>query len=94
MKANHTAFMAAEDGTIVVNDTAEYSARRFNGFYVSEDAVVASLEINGDTATDIKASYFTTPANGVKKNVTITALGADVFSAITLTSGEVVLILA
>ena len=86
--------MSAEDGVVVVNDTTEYDARRFNGFYVSEDAIIARLEINGDTATDVKDDYFTTPANGVKKNVTITALGADVFSAITLTSGEVALILA
>lgn len=94
MKAGHTEFMAAEDGVIVVNDTTEYSARRFYGFYVSADAVIASLEINGDTVTDVKADYFTTPASGVKAGVTITAHGDDTFSAITLTSGEVALILA
>jgi len=93
MNKQHTALMAAEDGVVVVNDTTAYTAKRFNAFYVSEDTVIGNLEVNGVVA-DVTANYITTPATGIKAGVLVTSFGDDVFSAITLTSGSVALIVA
>jgi len=92
MKANYNAVSAAHAGGVVVNDTTEYEAS-FDAIYFAEDTVVARIEINGDTTTDVKANYITTAATAVKGNVYLTAQGDDYFSAITLTSGSVVVIL-
>jgi len=43
---------------------------------------------------DVTANYITTPATGIKAGVLVTSFGDDVFSAITLTSGSVALIVA
>jgi hypothetical protein len=85
--------ISASAGTIVVNDTNEYSARSFHSIFFPEDTVVARIEINGATATDVKANYITTAATAVKANTLMTSQGDDYFSAITLTSGSAVLIL-
>lgn len=93
MKAIHTGLMSASNGTVVVNDTVEFVANA-NGFFMNEDTVIARIEINGDTTTDVKDDYITTPATAVKSGVLITPKGNDYFSAITLTSGSVTVILA
>jgi hypothetical protein len=93
MKAIHTGLMSASNGTIVVNDTDELVVNA-NGFFMNEDTVIARIEINGVTATDVKADYITTPATAVKSGVLITPKGNDYFSAITLSSGSVTVILA
>ena len=86
---------SAQFGTIILNDTTEKEGQ-FLGMYVLEDTVFSRIEVDGDTATDVKANYITTPATAVKAGALITPLeGTDQeFSAITLTSGSVVLILA
>lgn len=84
--------IAAGRGTVVVNDTTEYVANCY-GYFFPEDTVVARIEINEDTATDVKANYITTAATAIKAGVTLTALGDDYFSAITLTSGSCVALL-
>jgi len=90
MNVNNLAFMAAASGTITVNDTSEKTVN-FNGLYVSEDAVISSLKVNG---TDVKSSYVTTPGTAVKAGTIITCQSDLGFSGITLTSGQVTLILA
>lgn len=84
--------LIAQNGTYIVNDTTEY-VNPSQGYYMAEDTVIARIEINGDTVTDVKANYISTPATAVKAGVLLTPLGDDYFSAITLTSGSVTVIL-
>ena len=84
--------LIAINGVIVINDTAENTTHA-DSYYVAEDTVIARIEVNGDTATDVLSSYITTPATAVKGGVLITPQRGDYFSAITLTSGSVVAIL-
>lgn len=85
----------AQYGTFIVNDTTEV-VKNAIGIYIAEDTVIARIEVDGDTATDVKADYIQTPATAIKAGILLTPLeGNDSkFSAITLTSGSVVLILA
>jgi len=84
--------LIAINGVVVINDTTE-KVLNADSYYIAEDTVIARLEVNGDDATDVLASYITTPATGVKAGVLITPQKGDYFSAITLTSGSVVAIL-
>jgi hypothetical protein len=86
--------MQGHKGTVTVNDTTSYTAKRFIGIYFAEDTVVASLEV-GDVASDVKANYITTPATVVKAGVYKTVFPEDgFFSEIQLTSGSVEIVLA
>lgn len=87
--------ISAQYGTIVVNDTTE-KVIDCQAIYVAEDTVFARIEVDGDTGTDVKGDYITTPGTAVKAGVLLTPLeGTDqYFSAVTLTSGSVVLLLA
>ena len=91
----YEALISAQYGTVVVNDTTEVVGQ-YMGIYVAEDTVFARIEVDGDTGTDVKANYITTAATAVKAGVLLTPLeGTDEeFSAVTLTSGSVVMILA
>jgi len=80
--------MAAIDGVFYINDTDEATGQ-WSGFYVAEDSVIARLEVNEVTGTDVKADYISTAATAVKAGTLITTIGGDYFSAITLTSGSV-----
>jgi len=90
MRGTWQDFICAANGTITVNDTDEKTVN-FNGIYVSEDAVISSLKVN---ETDVKASYITTPGTTVKAGTIITCQSDLGFTAITLNSGQVTLILA
>lgn len=82
----------AASGVKTVNDTTEL-VEKFSAFFVLEDTIIASIEVNGDTATDVKASYITTPATAVKAGAFYTTRKSHkYFSAITLTSGSVQII--
>tara|TARA_R110002124_G_scaffold283449_2_gene459506 strand:- start:25904 stop:26194 length:291 start_codon:yes stop_codon:yes gene_type:complete len=84
----------AHKGTVTVNDTTAYSAKRFIGIYFAEDTIVASLKVN-NVATDVKATYITTPATAIKAGTYKTVIPTDnFFSEITLTSGSVEIILS
>jgi len=84
--------LIAINGVVIINDTAE-KVLNSDSYYVAEDTVIARIEVNGDTATDVLADYITVPATGVKAGVLITPQKGHYFSAITLTSGSVVAIL-
>lgn len=92
-KGNYNARMSASNGTFTVNDTTE-KVIDFSAIYFPEDTVIARIEINGDTATDVKANYISTPANVVKAGTLKVIQGDDYGSAITLTSGSVELVLS
>ena len=82
-------FTIARGGTFTVNGTAEVT-KRFFGFFIAEDTVIASLKVEGATV-DLE-DYIQVPATSVKPG-TIISCQDDVFSGITLTSGSVTLIL-
>ena len=87
-----TEFMSAAGGTFTVNDTVE-KVINASGIYVAEDTVFARLEINGDTGTDAKGDYISAVGTAVKAGTLIRAYHPEYFSAVTLTSGSVTLIL-
>lgn len=92
---DYEAIITAANGTFVVNDTAEVVLNAA-AIYVLEDTVFSRIEVNGDTATDVKADYIQTAATAVKAGALIRPIGGESdirFSAVTLTSGAVVLIL-
>jgi hypothetical protein len=92
MDGNPNARMSAKNGTYTVNDTSAVTGKKFTGIYVSSDAVFADLEVNG-SATDVRSTYISTVGGTVSAGTVITAIGDDYFSGVTLTSGEVTLIL-
>lgn len=85
-------FLASQWGTFLVTGTSEKTIK-FEGFYVMEDAVLADLEDEADT--DVRTDYLTSATDTIKAG-TIVRKTADIdyFSAITLTSGSVMLILS
>jgi hypothetical protein len=83
--------LIAINGVIIVNDAVENTTHA-DSYYVAEDTVIASIKINGE-AGDVKANYISSPATAVKGGVLITPQSGAYFSAITLTSGSVVVIL-
>ncbi len=87
--------LSAQYGAIILNDTNEKEGQ-FLGIYVLEDTVFARIEADGVTGTDVKENYITTPGTAVKAGALITPHEGtnDEFSAVTLTSGSVSLILA
>lgn len=82
-------FTIARGGTFTVNGTAEVT-KKFFGFFVAEDTVIASLKVDGAAVT--LTDYIQTPATSIKAG-TIISCQDNVFSGITLTSGSVTLIL-
>ncbi len=78
---------SAYEGTFVVNDTNELILN-CDAYFVTADAVIASLEIN-EGGVDFKGSYIAAPAANVPAGTWLFAKRGDFFSAITLTSGIV-----
>jgi predicted RNA-binding protein len=87
--------LTAQYGAFILNDTNEKEGQ-FLGIYVLEDTVFARIEADGVTATDVKANYIAATGTAVKAGALITPLQGtnSEFSAVTLTSGSVVLIYA
>lgn len=84
--------IAAAGGTYIVNNTTEVE-KQCAGIYVIEETVFLRIEANGATGTDVKTDYIQTPATSIKAGTLITPIGDQYFSAVTLTSGSVALIL-
>ena len=91
-RRNYQSRVSANNGTFTVNDTTE-KVINFSAIYFPEDTVVARIEINGDTATDVKDDYISTAATAVKAGTLKVVQGDDYFSAITLSSGSCELVL-
>lgn len=76
-------------GTFIVNNTTLKTVD-FSMLVVLEDTVISNLKVAG---TDAKSSYIANTAGTLKAGTIISGAGV-VFSAITLTSGSVNLVLA
>lgn len=85
--------MAAANGTFSVNDTGEVE-KNADAIIVNAATVFARIEINGVTGSDVKDDFIQTAANAVGVNSVIRPGFGKVFSAITLTSGDVTLVLS
>ncbi len=81
--------MAANKGVYIVNDTTEVT-KVIKGLFVLEDTVISTLKVGG---SDALSSYVSTPATAIKAGAFITPLDGANFSAITLTSGSLALII-
>lgn len=82
--------IAGERGNFIVNDVAEVT-KQFVALQALEDTVIASLKERA--GTDQKAEYIQTPGTAIKAGTIIRVRYGDMFTAITLTSGSVALIL-
>jgi len=81
-------FSVARGGTFTVNDTTEVT-KNFYGFFVADDSVITSLKVDG---IDVKTDYIQTPGTAVVAGQIITCKGGAVFSGITISSGQVSLV--
>lgn len=80
-------------GTYVVNNTNEFTAPAM-AYYVAEDTVIATIKVS---AVDKLSSYVAATGTALKAGTLIVPradLGHTLFSAIDLTSGSVVALLA
>ena len=82
--------LIANQGTFVVNNTAEKTTT-INAIVVLEDTVFNAIKIAG---SDVKSTYIAAPGTAVKAGTIIRAINAQQFSAVKLTSGSVLIILA
>ena len=81
--------MSALQGTHTINDTSAWTGT-CDAVYVTESAVFSVLsDSNGNDKTD----YISTPATAVKAGTLIRPVNDGQFTAVTLTSGQVTLIL-
>lgn len=86
--------ITAQYGVFVINDNTE-TVKKALGIYVLEDTVISRIEVGAQTDTDVKDNYIKVAATALKAGCLITPIaGDDYFSAVTLTSGSVALILA
>jgi hypothetical protein len=82
--------LSAAAGTIVLNDTSEYTGR-VAAIHVIGDAVFTTLN---DAKGNTKTNYITTPATAVKAGAMLTPFDKqNEFSTVKLASGSVVLVL-
>jgi hypothetical protein len=81
--------LVGQKGTFIVNNTTQKTVD-FAMLVVLEDTVISSLKVAG---SDAKSSYIANTAGTLKAGTIITGQGV-VFSAVTLTSGSVNLVLA
>jgi hypothetical protein len=91
MEKDWKTMISAANGTFALNDTTE-KVYDCNVIFVLEDTVIARIELNGVTSTDVKADYISTPATALKAGAYLCTNGGAYFSAVTLTSGSVILI--
>ena len=82
--------LIANQGTFVVNNTAEKTTT-INAIVVLEDTVFERIKVAGSTVT---STYIAAPGTAVKAGTIIRAINAQQFSAVKLTSGSVLIIVA
>ncbi len=81
--------LAAMQGTYVINNTSAWTGE-CDGVYVLTDTVFSVL---GDSDANDKTDYIAAPATAVKAGCLIRPIGDAKFTSVTLTSGQVALIL-
>ena len=81
--------LAAMQGSYIINDTTAWTGT-CDAVYVLEDTVFNVLT---DSEGLVKGDYVSTPATAVKAGALIRPLDDAQFTAITLTSGSIALIL-
>lgn len=86
-------FIKASFGTFTITSTAEVE-KNAHAIKVESDTVFARLEIDGVTGTDERDMYLDAVGGTVPAGTLITCNEDHVFSAVTLTSGCVTLLLA
>jgi hypothetical protein len=90
MGSNLLGEIAANNGTFVVNTTAE-ATKNIDAIVVLEDTIFNAIKING---VDAKTNYIQNAAIAIKPGTIITPVGDLQFSGVKLTSGSVVLVLS
>ena len=90
MATNLMGELVANQGTFILNNTTEYTAK-IDAIVVLEDTVFNAVKIAG---VDVKSSYIGTPATAVKAGAILTPTADQKFSGVDLTSGSVALVLA
>lgn len=81
--------ISASQGTFIVNNTSE-KVLSHDAIVVLEDTVFSSIKIG---STDVKSSYIAATGTAVKAGAIIRPINAAKFSAVTLASGSVCLVL-
>ena len=81
--------LVANQGTFIVNDTNEKEILH-DAIVVLEDTVFNAIKIAG---VDVKSSYIAATGTAVKAGAIIRPINGAKFSAVTLTSGSVCLVL-
>lgn len=89
MATNLMGELVANQGTFILNNTTEYTAK-IDAIVVLEDTVFNAVKIAG---VDVKSSYIATPATAVKAGAILTPTADQKFSGVDLTSGSVALVL-
>jgi hypothetical protein len=87
--STHTGKLVADNGTYIINDTTAWTGV-CQGVYVLSDTVFSVL---GDANGNDKADYISAVGTAVKAGALISPKGAGTFTSVTLTSGQVALIL-
>lgn len=87
MTNTDTTKIRANKGTFVINNAAAHTGLSAKAIQVTADTIFSVLKING---VDALASQIATPASAVKPCI-MTCNENQVYSDITLTSGQIVL---
>ena len=89
MGTNLMGELVANNGTYIVNNTAEVT-KRIDAIVVLQDTIFASIKTAG---VDTKSTYISAPASLVTAGSIITPISDLQFSGVQLTSGSVALVL-
>ena len=81
--------LVAQQGTFIVNNTVEKVVAH-DAIAVLEDTVFSSIKVAG---VDVKSTYIAATGTAVKAGAIIRPINGAKFSAVTLTSGSVCLVL-
>lgn len=80
-----TQVMSGASGAIVVNDTTKKTFDCDMIVVLEDGTVISEIEVNG-VASDVKATYITTPGTSLKKGAILTPEDGDYFSSVTMST--------
>lgn len=81
--------LTAQQGTFIVNNTVEKVVAH-DAIMVLQDTVFSSIKVAG---VDVKSTYIAATGTAVKAGAIIRPINGSKFSAVTLSSGSVCLVL-